>query len=91
VSIFWADDRRIPSHNNETERELRPLVIARKLSFGSQSPRGRRTREVLMSVLHTLRKRTRDPAEALRNALNRLAANPDADLATLLFGSDPDP
>jgi transposase len=82
----WVEDRNIPAHNNATERELRPLVIARKLSFGSQSPRGRHTREVLMSVLHTLRKRNRDPAQVLHQALNQLAANPKADLAELLFG-----
>ena len=88
---LWVEDRRIPAHNNETERELRPLVIARKMSFGSQSPRGRQTREVLMTVLHTLRKRKPDPAEALHCALNQLAANPDADLAELFFGSTPGP
>ena len=88
---LWVEDRRIPAHNNETERELRPLVIARKMSFGSQSPRGRHTREVLMTVLHTLKKREPDPAEALHRALNQLAANPDADLAELLFGSTPGP
>lgn len=88
---LWAEDRRIPAHNNETESELRPLVIARKLSFGSQSPNGRHTREVLMSVLHTLRKRNRDPAGALHRALNHLAADPGADITELLFGPDPDP
>jgi transposase len=86
----WAEHRAVPAHNNETERELRPLVIARKLSFGSQSPRGRHTREVLMSVLHTLRKRTPDPATALYEALNALAENPSADPAELLLGPPPD-
>ena len=85
----WVENRNIPSHNNATERELRPLVIARKLSFGSQSPRGRHTREILMSVLQTLRKRKRDPAEVLYTALNHLAANPGADIAELLFGPAP--
>ena len=85
----WVENRNIPSHNNATELELRPLVIARKLSFGSQSPRGRHTREVLMSILQTLRKRNRDPAEALYAVLNHLAANPEADIAELLFGPAP--
>lgn len=85
----WVENRNVPAHNNTTERELRPLVIARKLSYGSQSPKGRRTREVLMSVLHTLRKRNRDPAHVLHEALNQLAANPDADLTELLFGAPP--
>ena len=38
-----------PPDNNRPERELRPLVIARKISFGSQSAAGACTREVLMT------------------------------------------
>jgi hypothetical protein len=56
----WAKKPAIPADNNRAERELRPLVIARKISFGSQSEQGAQTREILMSVLHTLRKRTKD-------------------------------
>ncbi|NLE42447.1 MAG: transposase, partial [Lentisphaerae bacterium] len=41
----------IPAENNLAERELRSLVIARKISFGSQSKTGLETRETLMSVL----------------------------------------
>ena len=85
----WAEDARIPADNNLAEREFRPLVIARKISFGSQSPRGARTREVLMTVLHTLRKRTADPATAFKNFLDRLAANPKADPFALLFDHPP--
>jgi len=87
----WVEDRNVPADNNATERELRPLVIARKLSFGSQSARGRHTREVLMSVLHTLRKRKPDPAQALYDTLNALAQDPDADIAERLFGTGPAP
>jgi hypothetical protein len=42
-----------------------------------------------MSVLQTLRKRKRDPSEVLYAALNHLAANPDANIAELLFGPAP--
>jgi transposase len=82
----WADDRRVPAHNNTAERELRPTVIARKVSFGSQSSRGRHTREVLASVLNTLAQRGSDPAEILKTALDRLATVPDLDRFELLFG-----
>jgi transposase len=82
----WAADAQVPADNNLAERELRPLVIARKISFGSQGQRGVRTREVLMTVLHTLRKRSADPAAAFRTCLDQLAANPNADLYMLLFG-----
>ena len=84
----WAEDRAVPADNNRAERELRPLVIARKISFGSQSEAGAHTREVLMSVLHTLRKRTRDVTWAFQQALDALAADKTIDLYKLLFRCD---
>jgi hypothetical protein len=84
----WTLDPRIPAENNRAERELRPLVIARKVSFGSQSDAGAATREILMSVLVTLQKRTPDPLATLTVALDTLAADPKADVYRLLFGSD---
>jgi transposase len=84
----WALDPSIPAENNRAERELRTLVIARKISFGSQSDAGASTREVLMSLLLTLQKRTPDPVGKLTAALNVLARHPDADVYRLLFRSD---
>lgn len=84
----WTLDPRIPAENNRAERELRPLVIARKVSFGSQSDAGAATRETLMSVLLTLQKRTPDPLATLTAALDSLATDPKADVYRLLFGSD---
>lgn len=85
----WAKDPAVPAENNFAERELRPLVVARKVSFGSQSKKGAATREVLMSVLHTLRKRAPDPAAALRACLDQAAINPTADPYDLLFSKPP--
>ena len=84
----WTLDPRIPAENNRAERELRPLVIARKVSFGSQSDAGAATREVLMSVLVTLQKRSSDPLATLTAVLDTLATDPKADVFRLLFGSD---
>ena len=84
----WTLDPRIPAENNLAERELRPLVIARKVSFGSQSEAGAQTREVLMSVLLTLKKRNPDPVQALTAALDALAVNPQANPYGLLFPAD---
>lgn len=53
----WVENRNIPPDNNRGERELRPSVIARKVSFGSQSENGSHTRSTLMSVIHTAKKR----------------------------------
>ncbi len=84
----WTKDPRIPADNNRSERELRPLVIARKISFGSQSEAGARTREVLMSVLHTLRKRTDELLSAFQQALDRLAEDDACDPYIALFRFD---
>jgi transposase len=81
----WAHDRRVPPDNNYSERSLRPLVIARKLSFGTQSAKGSRTRTILMSVLHSLKKQGHDPATRLCEALNLKAQTPEADLVAFLF------
>lgn len=84
----WALDARIPAENNLAERELRQLVIARKISFGSQSDAGAYTREILMSVLLTLKKRGKDPVKTLTAALDTLAVHPTADVYRLLFTCD---
>jgi hypothetical protein len=84
----WAKDRSIPAENNRAERDLRSLVIARKNSFGSQSESGARTRETLMTVLHTLKKQTTDVQDSFKQTLDHLAADPSLDPYTLLFESD---
>lgn len=83
----WTRHPSIPAENNRAERELRPLVIARKISFGSQSEQGLQTREVLMSVLHTLTKRSKNAFETFTRALDALTAKPTRDTYDLLFNS----
>jgi len=87
----WTRDPTIPAENNLAERDLRPLVIARKVSFGSQSEAGARTRETLMTILHTLKKRgsSSKVATALQTTLDRLAENRSLDPWALLFGHSP--
>jgi len=43
----------VPAHNNLAERSVRPLVIARKISGGSRSPKGSATRMGLASLFGT--------------------------------------
>ena len=43
----------LASHNNLAERSVRPLVIARKISGGTRSPRGSRTRMTLQTLFAT--------------------------------------
>jgi transposase len=84
----WAEDPQVPAENNFAERTLRPLVIARKVSFGSQSEKGAQTREVLMSVLHTLRKRGGDTTALFAHALDQLAAQDTLSPFDALFKID---
>lgn len=85
----WVEDRQIPADNNLAERDLRFAVIARKVSFGSQSQAGAQTRGVLMTTLHTLRKRIRNEACAkFKAALDHLAQDSTPDPFELLFSND---
>ena len=85
----WAEDPRVPAENNAAERAVRPLAVARKVSHGSQSAKGRETRSVLMSVLHTLDACCTDPAARLAQALDKYAQDPETDLFTAIFGGLP--
>jgi len=82
----WVEDRRIPAHNNRAERELRPTIIARKISFGSQGERGAKTRSILMTVLHTVAKRTkaRTVKQWLVECLNGFASDPNFDPISIM-------
>ena len=84
----WVQDRRVPAHNNRAERELRPTVIARKTSFGSQSDAGAKTREVLTSLVRTLSLRVADPQTHFKSVLDQLASDPTQDPVSLLFAID---
>jgi AraC-like DNA-binding protein len=82
----WVKDRRVPADNNLAERDLRPSVIARKVSFGSQSAAGAKTRGILMTVLITLKKRyPNDYHDRFKAAFDRLAVEPSANIYQLLF------
>lgn len=83
----WSKTGEIRAENNYAEREIRKVVIARKMSFGSQSEEGAKTREIWTSILQTLKKREENPRDKLVKALNKLSRNKDLDIAEELFGS----
>ncbi|MDZ7310841.1 MAG: transposase, partial [candidate division KSB1 bacterium] len=85
----WAHDRAIPADNNFAEREFRKLVIARKISFGSQGDAGAKTREILMTTLLTLKKRKPGDVRAnFKACLDALARDPKHDPYHVLFSLD---
>ena len=83
----WTTTAQIPAENNYAEREIRKVVIARKMSYGSQSTEGAKTRETWTSILQTLKKREENPRDKLVEALNKLSRIKDLDIAEELFGS----
>ena len=81
----WVNSPDIPAENNYAERGLRPTVIARKISFGSHSEKGMRTREIMMTVMHTAKCRGHDPAEFMEEILDILARDKSADISHMLI------
>ncbi len=82
----WAKDSNVPAENNFAERELRPLVIARKVSFGSHSDAGAKTREILMSTLLTLKKKDKSNVyHNFKNFLDQVASGNNEHPADILF------
>ena len=51
--FVFVEDPRVPSDNNAAERSVRPSVIARKISGGTRSENGSRTKTILMSLFGT--------------------------------------
>ena len=87
----WAQNRQVPADNNLAERDLRPTVIARKVSFGSVSDAGAHTRGILMSVLYSLKKHRFNVEYHLKSVLDQLAKDTSQDPYPLLFPKVPQP
>ena len=82
----WCESSLIPAENNYAEREIRKVVIARKMSYGLQSKQGAKTREIWTSILQTLKKREENPRDKVIAVLNKLSQTKDLDIADELFG-----
>lgn len=82
----WVTDRKIPADNNRAERELRSTVIARKVSFGSQSKKGAETRSTLMTILHTAQKRLKGKSveDWFKYTLDSIVSSPEINPFELL-------
>ncbi len=61
-------------HNNEAERAFRPMMVARKNSYGIRNIEGARERAVQMSVSDSARKRGEGYTDFARNYLSSRAA-----------------
>jgi transposase len=68
---LFLDDPNVPATNNLAERQLRPLVIAKKLSFGVKSERGARFIERIYSLVMTCRQQNKDVLSWLQDAIRQ--------------------
>jgi transposase len=66
----FLDVEGVEPTNNISERALRPAVIWRKLSFGTQSASGSRFVETILTVVETCHRQSRNSFEYLTAALN---------------------
>jgi len=65
----FLDVEGVEPTNNVSERALRPAVIWRKLSFGTQSANGSRFVETILTVVETCHKQSRSSFEYLTEAM----------------------
>jgi len=65
----FLDVEGVEPTNNVSERALRPAVIWRKLSFGTQSARGSRFVETILTVVETCRRQSRNSFQFLTAAV----------------------
>lgn len=56
----------VPLTNNAAERAIRPFVVTRKISGGSQTKRGAETHAINMSIIETIAKRKQPLASTLQ-------------------------
>ena len=61
--------RDVPLTNNLAERQLRPMVVVRKISGGSRSLAGAKTQAVNMSIFQSLRLQQKPLISSLRNII----------------------
>jgi transposase len=78
----FVADPAVPPTNNAAERALRPLVVGRKISGGSRSSQGSRTRMILQSVIATWEVRGLDPLAEMLTLL-RAPRTPLLELASV--------
>jgi transposase len=74
----FLDVEGVEPTNNVSERALRPAVIWRKLSFGTQSARGSRFVETILTVVETCHRQSRNSFEYLTAAIQAHIADQPA-------------
>jgi transposase len=71
--------------NNLAERSIRPFVIRRKISFGTESERGDRFLERMMSIIPMIIKSGKKVLEAMTNIIRGGLLGKVASLSEVAF------
>ncbi|MGB9599835.1 MAG: hypothetical protein ACP5QK_11140 [Myxococcota bacterium] len=71
------------------KRELRSPVIGREISFGSQSEDGAKRRGILMTILYSLKRHTKDIREEILDLIAEGKREGFYYLLSLIFTSSP--
>ncbi|GAC1523967.1 MAG: hypothetical protein NVS2B16_32380 [Chloroflexota bacterium] len=74
----FVRDPAVPPTNNAAERQLRPLVIARKISGGTRSAAGSQTRMILASLAATARLQGTNPTAVFQAVLTASTESADS-------------
>jgi transposase len=82
LSVF-LEDSRIPIHNNDTERDLRHLVVGRNNWLVFASPRGGEVACRLYSLVLSCKQNGVDPEAYIEDVLMTVATTPASKIATL--------
>jgi transposase len=70
-SALWTftENEGVEPTNNHAERQIRPYVIYRKLSFGTQSTRGTKYLERIMSIITTCKQQLTDSFKYIKESI----------------------
>ena len=74
--FVFVEDPAVPATNNQAERQLRPAVIARKISCGNKTKTGARAWQVLSSLAATCAQRAESFITYLTERLPLAPARP---------------
>ena len=66
---LFLEDPDVPATNNLAERQIRPLVIAKKISFGVKSERGARFIERIYSLVLTCQQQNKNVLSWLQDSI----------------------
>lgn len=69
--LTFLDHPGVDPDNNHAERQIRPNVLFRKITFGNDSPLGARNHSIFMSIIQTSKLNGTSPPEALKKILLR--------------------